>query len=389
MHTQMSNFEVLFTEGHARRGRLKLAHGVIETPVFMPVGTYGAVKTLTPTDLENAGTQILLGNTYHLYLRPGLEVLGAFGGLHKFMNWQRPILTDSGGFQVFSLGQNRKISEDGVVFRSHLSGDKIELTPEKAAEIQRVIGSDIAMVLDECVALPATQEQLDQAVLRSYRWADRFLKEPRLKGQQIFGIFQGGTDIELRKKSLGLTLELPVDGIAIGGLSVGESHDEMIAVLEGVAPHLPPKLPHYLMGVGTPLDILEAVNQGVDMFDCVLPTRNARNGGLFTSDGLLNIRNQSHKLDDKPIDLECSCETCRGYSRGYLRHLFLTKEILGCRLATVHNVHYYHRLMLGIRSSLEAGTFRSFYEQWKPRLRAAYASEKSTDSVFGSGAQQE
>lgn len=288
------------------------------------------------------------------------------------MNWQGPILTDSGGFQVFSLGQKRKITDESVVFQSHLSGDRIELSPEIAAEIQQAIGSDIAMVLDECVALPATREQLDQAVDRSYRWAKRFLDVPRLEGQKIFGIFQGGTDLELRSKSLELTASLPIDGLAIGGLSVGESHEEMIAVLAHCARQMPASLPHYLMGVGTPLDLLEAVNLGVDMFDCVLPTRNARNGGLFTSEGLMNIRNQQYRLDEGPIEADCDCETCRNFSRAYLRHLFQTKEILGCRLATLHNVHYYHRLMLGIRSSFESGTFRSFYEQWKPRLRAAY-----------------
>jgi queuine tRNA-ribosyltransferase len=372
MHRQMPIFEEIAKDGFARRGRMRLAHGIVETPVFMPVGTYGAVKTLSPKELSETGTQILLGNTYHLYLRPGLEVLQKFSGLHGFMGWEHPILTDSGGFQVFSLGQQRKITDESVVFRSHLNGEKIELSPEKAAEIQRVIGSDIAMVLDECVALPATREQLLVAVERSFRWARRFLDEPRREGQKIFGIFQGGTDLELRSHSLALTLELPIDGLAIGGLSVGESHDEMLHVLKHVAPQLPAHLPHYLMGVGTPLDLLEAVNLGVDMFDCVLPTRNARNGGLFTDEGLLNIRNQKHQLDDSPIESGCSCYACQNFSRGYIRHLFQTKEILGCRLATLHNVHYYHRLMLGIRSSLESGTFRSFYQEWRPKLRAAY-----------------
>ncbi len=368
----MSTFTVTHTEGFARRGQLRLKHGVIETPVFMPVGTYGAVKTVSPKELNALGTQILLGNTYHLYLRPGLEILNAFGGLHSFMNWDKPILTDSGGFQVFSLGQMKKMTEEAVIFRSHLNGDLVTLSPEIAAEIQRVIGSDIAMVLDECVALPNKEEVVNAAVERSYRWAKRFLDAPRLEGQKIFGINQGGTNQSLRLKSLELTLELPIDGLAIGGLSVGETHNEMIEVLEFMAPKLPPALPHYLMGVGTPRDLLEAIARGVDMFDCVLPTRNARNGGFFTHDGLLNIRNSEHKLDKRPIDENCTCECCTSYSRSYLRHLFHTKEILGCRLATMHNLNYYHDFMRTIRGHLERGTFLQYYKEMSPRLKAAY-----------------
>lgn len=368
----MSTFTVSHTSGFARRGRLTLKHGVIETPVFMPVGTYGAVKTVSPRELNELGTQILLGNTYHLYLRPGLEILKTFGGLHNFMNWDKPILTDSGGFQVFSLGQMKKMTEEAVIFRSHLNGDQITLSPEIAAEIQRVIGSDIAMVLDECVALPNKIEVIEAAVERSYRWAKRFLDAPRLEGQKIFGINQGGTNQALRQKSLELTLELPIDGLAIGGLSVGETHDEMIEVLEFLAPKLPSHLPHYLMGVGTPRDLLEGIARGIDMFDCVLPTRNARNGGFFTHDGLLNIRNSEHKLDKRPIDENCACECCQNYSRAYLRHLFHTKEILGCRLATVHNLHYYHDFMRAIRGHLEGGTFLQYYKEMSPRLKAAY-----------------
>lgn len=342
----------------------------------MPVGTYGAVKTLAPDELKTLGAQILLGNTYHLFLRPGLELLKKFGGLHRFMNWDRPILTDSGGFQVFSLAQSRKMSEEGVRFRSHLNGDEIFLTPELCAQIQQTIGSDIAMVLDECVALPATEKKLNEAVTLSYRWAKRFLEVPRLDGQAIFGIVQGGTSLPLRKQSLELTQSLPIDGLALGGLSVGEPHHEMVEVLDGLKSLLPPALPHYLMGVGTPRDLLEAVRCGVDMFDCVLPTRNARNGGFFTDDGLLNIRNSEYRFDETPIDPSCQCETCRHYSRAYLRHLFQIKEILGCRLATTHNLHYYLRFMDRMRSAIEQGTFSSLYSSLRPKLEASYP-EKS------------
>lgn len=338
----------------------------------MPVGTYGVVKTMTPAELRSVGTQILLGNTYHLYLRPGLEILNRFGGLHRFMGWDGPILTDSGGFQVFSLAESRKMTEEGVRFRSHLNGDEIFLTPELSAQIQQAIGSDIAMVLDECVALPATEKALKSAVDLSLRWAKRFLGVPRREGQAIFGIVQGGTSLELRRQSLEGTVALPINGLAIGGLSVGEPHSEMVAVLEGMAAHLPPQLPHYLMGVGTPRDLLEAVHCGLDMFDCVLPTRNARNGGLFTDDGLLNIRNSQYRLDESPVEEGCECETCRQYSRAYLRHLFQIKEILGCRLATTHNLHYYHRFMTRMRSAIEQGTFSSLYETLRPKLAACY-----------------
>ncbi|MBY0370582.1 tRNA guanosine(34) transglycosylase Tgt, partial [bacterium] len=300
-------FEVLQTSGFARRGRLKLAHGVVETPTFMPVGTIGAVKTVAPWELQELGAQIILGNTYHLYLRPGLEVLKHFGGLHSFMHWDKPILTDSGGFQVFSLDARRKVTDHGVQFRSHLNGDLLELTPELSAEIQKVIGSDIAMLFDECVALPSPEAAVAQAVDRSLLWAKRFFDVPRLATQKIFAIVQGGISVEQRLRSLEETLLLPLDGLAVGGLSVGEPHSEMIRILDALAPKLPPALPHYLMGVGTPRDLLESVNRGIDMFDCVLPTRNGRNGGFFTSDGLLNIRNQAHQLSQEPIEADCPC----------------------------------------------------------------------------------
>jgi queuine tRNA-ribosyltransferase len=372
MTSNHSHFEVLKSDGFARRGRLTLHHGTVETPVFMPVGTVGAVKTMSPTDLKNVGSQIILGNTYHLYLRPGLESLKVFGGLHSFINWDKPILTDSGGFQVFSLGKLKKLTDEGVQFQSHLNGDTLFLTPELSAQIQQTIGSDIAMLFDECVALPNTEKALGEAVHRSLKWGKRFFEVPRHPYQKIFGIIQGGTSVPLRLESLEGTLKLPIDGLAVGGLSVGEPHAEMIHVLTEIAPHLPQHLPHYLMGVGTPRDILEAVKNGIDMFDCVLPTRNARNGGFFTHDGLLNIRNSIHTHDKQPIDATCSCECCQNYSRGYLRHLFLTKEILGLRLATLHNLYYYHHFMSQIRTALESGTFQSFYETMKPRLTTAY-----------------
>jgi queuine tRNA-ribosyltransferase len=361
------NFEILRSEGFARRGRLSLAHGIVETPAFMPVGTYGAVKTLSPPELEMTGSQIILGNTYHLFLRPGLTVLNDFGGLHRFMGWKHPILTDSGGFQIFSLGNLKKVTDEGVSFRSHLNGDSIFLTPQLAAQIQQNIGSDIAMVLDECVALPSPPDVLKLAVDRSFRWAQKFFEvEPR-PGQCRFGIVQGGTDPELRRLSLELTLNLPIDGVALGGLSVGESHEEMIATLTSLAPHLPPALPHYLMGVGTPRDLLEAIRCGVDLFDCVLPTRNARNGGFYTDGGLLNIRNQQYQLDRSPISPDCPGLCCQ-FSRAYLRHLFLGKEMLGCRLATIHNLHYYHRFMSGVRHALASGEFETFYQGMRAKL---------------------
>ncbi len=330
------------------------------------------MKTLAPWELKELGAQIILGNTYHLYLRPGMEVMKHLGGLHQFMNWDAPILTDSGGFQVFSLGARRKVTDEGVVFQSHLNGDTIHLTPELSASIQQTIGSDIAMVFDECVALPSPQAAIESAVDRSLLWAKRFLDVPRLPTQQIFGIVQGGTDLSLREKSLKGTLALPIDGLAVGGLSVGETHDEMVTVLEGLAPLLPKDLPHYLMGVGTPRDLLEAVARGIDMFDCVLPTRVGRNGGFYTDDGLLNIRNQVHQMSAEPVDVHCPCPACRSFSRGYLRHLFITKEILGCRLATLHNLHYYHRFMSAIRQSLENGSFPQLYAELAPRMRKAY-----------------
>lgn len=365
-------FKVQATSGQARVGQLSLACGKVRTPAFMPVGTSGVVKTLSPAELNRLGAEIILANTYHLYLQPGLDVLEKFGGLHNFMRWERPILTDSGGFQVFSLAKLKRVDDDGVIFNSHLNGDTVHLTPERSAEIQQVIGSDIAMVLDECVALPNSRESLRRSVERSLHWAKRFLKVPRKADQSIFGIVQGGTERDLRLESLGRTIELPIDGVAIGGLSVGESFDAMVQTLEDLAPALPAQMPHYLMGVGTPRDLLEGIRLGIDLFDCVLPTRVARNAGFFTDDGLINIRNSCHRQSDFPIQDRCTCECCQTYSRGYLRHLFQIKEILGCRLATLHNLHYYFGFMRRVRESIESGTFGLFYREMSGRLAVAY-----------------
>ena len=364
-------FEVSHSCGFARRARLTLKRGLVETPVFMPVGTYGVVKTMSSEDLQSLDFQMILANAYHLNLRPGLELLRQTGGLHNFMQWDRSILTDSGGFQVFSLGNLKQVTDEGVVFRSHLNGDTITLTPELSATIQQSIGSDIAMVFDECVSLPNSFEAISRAVTRSSQWARRFFAVPR-SDQAIFAIIQGGTEIALRKESLERTLEMPADGIAIGGLSVGEPFHAMIEVLDALAPRLPRDRPRYLMGVGTPRDILEAVYRGVDMFDCVLPTRNARNGGLFTDHGLVNIRNSRYSFDERPIDERCDCSTCRHYSRAYLRHLFNIKEILGLRLATLHNLHYYSRFMSAIRDALSQGVFNEFYQAHATPLANAY-----------------
>lgn len=376
----MLKFRVIYQEGFARRAELTTPHGVIQTPAFMPVGTYGAVKTQSPDELKSLGTQILLGNTYHLFLRPGMEILQHFGGLHSFMNWDGPILTDSGGFQVFSLGNLRKVTEEGVTFQSPINGDTHFLTPELSHEIQKILGSDIAMVLDECIALPAPPKEIRRAADRSFDWAQRFLSIPSKKNQAIFLINQGGTELELRAYSLNQLLTLVADGIAVGGLSVGESVLERMKVLEFLAPRLPNEIPHYLMGVGTPRDLLEGIRQGIDLFDCVLPTRNARNGGFFTDEGLLNIRNARYRFDKESIDPLCKCECCQNYSKGYLRHLFQIKEILGCRLATHHNLYYYHRFMRDAQSHIEKGTFHRYYQEIYERLARAYPDKESEET---------
>jgi queuine tRNA-ribosyltransferase len=355
-------FELLGTERTARRGRLHLNHGTVETPVFMPVGTYGTVKAMTPEELTGLGAQIVLGNTFHLMLRPGTEVIRAHGGLHGFMHWSGPILTDSGGFQVFSLAELRKLTEAGVKFRSPVNGDAVFLSPEVSMEVQAALDSDIVMAFDECPPYPATEEQARRSMELSMRWARRSrdafdgLGNPNA----LFGIVQGGTFLHLRQESTAKLREIGFDGYAVGGLAVGEPAAERNAVLEALEPHLPADRPRYLMGVGTPTDIVQAVARGIDMFDCVMPTRNARNGHLFTSQGVVKVRNATHQSDTGPLDPNCACYTCRHYSRAYLRHLDRCNEILGARLNTIHNLHYYLALMARIRAALEAGRFDEF-----------------------------
>ena len=345
--------------GGARRGRLTLAHGTVETPIFMPVGTVGAVKSLTPENLKTIGASIILGNTYHLYLRPGMEVIEAFGGLHKFIGWDRPILTDSGGFQIFSLGQLNKLDETGAHFQSHLDGSKIVLTPELAVKIQETIGSDIHMVLDECTPYPATRQQAETSMQRSMRWAARCRRAKTRPELCQFGIVQGGVYPDLRQASARALMDIGFEGYAIGGLSVGETKHEMADMTAASTEVLPKDKPRYLMGVGTPLDLLEGVNLGVDMFDCVMPTRNGRNGSLFTSQGRVNIKNQRYRFDESPLDPACRCYTCQNFSRAYLRHLFIAGELTCLRLFTIHNLTYYLDLMARVRDAIEADTFAS------------------------------
>jgi queuine tRNA-ribosyltransferase len=359
-------FELLRQDGAARRGRLEFRRGVIDTPAFMPVGTYGSVKAMTPEELEGLGAQIILGNTFHLLLRPGIEVIRAHGGLHGFTHWQKPILTDSGGFQVWSLQSLRKITEAGVEFRSPVNGDLISLTPERSIEMQHALGADIVMVFDECTAYPADHETARASMQLSLRWARRSraafdaLKEGADSDAALFGIVQGGVHDDLRRESLAGLQEIDFPGYAVGGLAVGEPEEERLAVLEGLAPVLPADRPRYLMGVGTPSDLVKAVARGVDMFDCVIPTRHARNGQLFTSEGPLNIRNSRFQADTGPIDPLCGCYACRNYSRSYLRHLQQCNEILGARLATIHNLYFYQRLMADMRAAIETGRFAAF-----------------------------
>jgi queuine tRNA-ribosyltransferase len=371
-------FQLLARDGAARRGRLRLAHGVVETPAFMPVGTYGTVKAMTPRELVELGSQIVLGNTFHLWLRPGLAVIGKHGGLHRFMGWPQPILTDSGGFQVFSLGPLRRISEEGVRFASPVNGDRLLLTPEESMRIQGVLNSDIVMVFDECTpyevdGLPATREHAAASMRLSLRWARRSRDEfDRLgNGNALFGIVQGGMHEDLRDESLAGLADIGFDGYAIGGLSVGEPKQQMLRVLAHTAPRLPAGRPRYLMGVGTPEDLLDGVAAGIDMFDCVLPTRNARNGWLFTASGDVKIRNSRHRDDTGPLDADCACYTCRNFSRAYLHHLQRVNEITGARLNTIHNLHYYLELMRGARAAIEAGQFDGFARQARARRAAA------------------
>ncbi len=398
------------TDGLARRGTVHLAHGDVQTPAFMPVGTYGTVKAMSPLELAEIDAHIVLGNTFHLWLRPGLEVVAAHGGLHRFMGWDKPILTDSGGFQVWSLGAMRKISEEGVKFKSPINGDTCFLTPEESMRIQKVLNSDIVMIFDECTPYPATHKEASDSMQLSLRWAKRskdafdmfqsmslqqvldthpstgsgrtnekniseIVRPEPVEGQTnaLFGIIQGGMFEDLRDISLAGLVDIDFDGFAIGGLSVGEPKEDMLRILAHTAPKLPPNKPRYLMGVGTPEDLVAAVSNGVDMFDCVMPTRNARNGWLFTQYGDIKIKNAFYKQDTQPLDADCSCYTCRNFTRAYLHHLHKVGEILGARLNTIHNLHYYQVLMQGMRGAIENGSF----EQFKSEFAAKRARLKS------------
>lgn len=353
-------FEKLASDGAARRGRLHFERGVVDTPAFMPVGTYGTVKGMLPRDVESLGAQIILGNTFHLWLRPGTEVIEAHGDLHDFMQWQGPILTDSGGFQVFSLGAMRKISEEGVSFRSPVDGAKVFLDPETSMAIQRSLGSDIVMIFDECTPFPASHEEAAVSMQLSLRWAKRSRQAHGDSTSALFGIVQGGMYPDLRAESLAGLEDIGFDGYAIGGLSVGEPKEDMLAVLEGLQPLMPEGAPRYLMGVGTPSDLLNGVLRGVDMFDCVMPTRHARNGHLFTSEGVVKIRNARHRHDTGPLDPNCSCYTCENFSRAYLYHLEKCKEMLGAQLNTLHNLHFYQDHMRAIRAAIEEHRLQAF-----------------------------
>jgi queuine tRNA-ribosyltransferase len=371
-------FECVAVNGAARRGRVHARHGSFETPAFMPVGTYGTVKAMTPEELVGIGAEIILGNTFHLMLRPGEELIAELGGLHGFMHWSRPILTDSGGFQVFSLAKMRKITEEGVRFRSPVDGSEVHLTPERSMQVQRALGSDIAMAFDDCTAWPATHAEAEASMLRSMRWARRcrdayYAEDSSDAGEppgDLFGIVQGGMYADLRQRSLDALLELDLPGLAVGGLAVGEPEPERLAVLDALMPQMPQDRPRYLMGVGRPEDIVRAVQRGIDMFDCVMPTRHARNGHLFTSTGVINIRNARHQRDPSPVDPACDCYTCRHYSRAYLRHLDRCNEILGARLNTIHNLHFYLDLMRQLREAIAEGRLDAFAEDFFARRAA-------------------
>ena len=372
----MMKFELLATAGRARRGRLTLAHGAVDTPAFMPVGTYGAVKSVSPDEVATVGAQIILGNTFHLWLRPGLEVIGKFGGLHAFVGWDGPMLTDSGGFQVWSLGaalgKSGKISEQGVAFASPINGDRLFLTPEESMRIQRVLNADVAMVFDECTpyatnGVPTSSAEAAASMRLSLRWAKRSHEAHRAleNSNALFGIVQGGMHESLRGESLAGLVDIGFDGYAIGGLSVGEPKEDMMRILAHVGPRLPGDRPRYLMGVGTPEDLVEGVSYGIDMFDCVMPTRNARNGWLFTRYGDLRLRNARYKGDSRPIDETCGCPTCSRYSRAYLHHLSRVGEILGARLNTLHNLYYYQWLMAGLRDAIAEGRLPEFVARFR------------------------
>ena len=373
-------FDLLATDGAARRGRMTLNHGVVETPIFMPVGTYGSVKAMMPHELEENGAQIILGNTFHLWLRPGNEIIQKHHGLHGFMQWQRPILTDSGGFQVFSLQGMRKITEEGVKFASPIDGSRLFLTPEESMRIQTALNSDIAMVFDECTPYmmgdrPANTEEAARSMRMSLRWAARSRQEFDLQGNPnaLFGIVQGGMFESLRDESLAGLTDIGFEGYAIGGLSVGEPKEDMLRILTHVAPKLPVHQPRYLMGVGTPEDLVDGVARGIDMFDCVMPTRNARNGWLFTRHGDIKIRNAKYRDDTRPLDASCKCHTCRLFSRSYLHHLQRANEITGARLNTLHNLHFYLQIMAEMREAIASGTFSAW--------REAFTRDRSSKSL--------
>lgn len=354
------SFQLDSTTGHARRGRLVFPRGTVETPAFMPVGTYGTVKGMTPRDIADTGAQIILGNTFHLMLRPGTEVVRAHGDLHDFMQWHGPILTDSGGFQVFSLGKLRKITEAGVTFKSPVNGNTVFMDPEKSMEVQRELGADVVMIFDECTPYPASEAEARDSMELSLRWAARSKTAHGDNPSALFGIVQGGMYEDLRSRSLAGLREIGFDGYAIGGLSVGEPKEDMLRILEHLAPEMPVDRPRYLMGVGKPADLVEGVRRGVDMFDCVMPTRNARNAHLFTSAGVLKLRNARFRQDTGPLDPECDCYTCRNFTRSYLHHLDKCNEMLGAQLNTIHNLHYYQTLMQAIRKALDENRFEDF-----------------------------
>lgn len=357
-------FDLLAQDGFARRGRLTFERGTIETPAFMPVGTYGSVKSMTPEEVKATGAEIILGNTFHLMLRPGTEIISAHGDLHDFMQWQGPILTDSGGFQVFSLGELRKITEQGVHFSSPVNGSKVFLGPEESMAVQRALGSDIVMIFDECTPYPADVDTAKNSMELSLRWAKRSKEAHGDNPSALFGIVQGGMHEQLRQISLDGLMDIGFDGYAIGGLSVGEPKEDMLRILDFLAPVMPQDKPHYLMGVGRPEDLVEGVMRGVDMFDCVMPTRNARNGHLFVHQGVIKIRNSRFKTDTKPLDPYCDCYTCQNYSRAYLHHLDKTGEMLGPRLNTIHNLHYYQTLMSGLRQAIENNALTQFRQEF-------------------------
>ena len=358
------NFELKKEDGQARRGEITFPRGKIQTPAFMPVGTYGTVKGMLPRDIEEIGAEIILGNTFHLMLRPGTDIVEKHGTLHDFIQWDKPILTDSGGFQVFSLGEMRKITEDGVVFKSPINGTPVELTPEISMDVQRKLGSDIVMIFDECTPYPASEEQARSSMELSLRWAKRSKDAHADNPSALFGIVQGGMYEHLRDESLEGLVDIDFDGYAIGGLSVGEPKEEMLKVLDHLSHKMPADKPRYLMGVGKPEDLVEAVRRGIDMFDCVMPTRNARNAHLFTSKGVVKIRNSVHKDDTSPLDEHCDCYTCKNFSRSYLHHLDRCKEMLSAQLNTIHNLRYYQNLMSGLRQAIEQGKLSAFVDSF-------------------------